>query len=242
MTDLCRPSPDLGHPAPLALAGDRTRITRTGCRLLDQVLVRPLVLDAALGTRLCQRGLDLRHDDPALWNFTHPEIVHDLHRRDVAAGADAVITNTFGANRFWLARFGKGDAVESINRRAALLARRAAGPGRFVLGSVGPTTASEPGAAAEQAAVLVEAGIDALLFETFHAGEIDPVLEEVDRSPARRIPVIVSLWEWPDPPGPTARRLLEAGVFALGQNCQPGAQTGITFAESMDQDLGCASW
>jgi len=192
-----------------------------------------------MGTRLCRSGLDLRCDDPAFWNLTHPEIVQDLHRRDLAAGADAVVTNTFGANRFWLARFGRGDDVEAINRRAALLARGAAGPGRFVLGCLGPTTAQEAGAAAEQAAILTEAGVDALLFETFRAGAIDSVVAEVARSQARKIPVIVSLWEWPDPPGPTARRLLEAGAFVLGLNCQPGTVAALAFAESMDADFGC---
>ncbi len=85
----------------------------------------PLVLDAAMGTRLCARGLDLRSDDPCLWNLTHPAEVLDLHERDVSAGSQVVFTNTFGANRFWLANYDRADAVATINRRAvALCARR----------------------------------------------------------------------------------------------------------------------
>src|SRR3954470_1098837 len=94
----------------------------------------PLLLDAALGTRLIARGLDPARDDPALWNLDRPDDVLDLHRRDVAAGADALLTNTFGATRLTLARLGRSDAVVEINRRAVALARQAAGPDRFVLG------------------------------------------------------------------------------------------------------------
>ena len=75
--------------------------------LADAVARGPVVLDAALGTRLLALGLDLATDDPALWNLSHPESVADLHRRDVGAGADALLTNTFGANRPRLARLGR---------------------------------------------------------------------------------------------------------------------------------------
>jgi 5-methyltetrahydrofolate--homocysteine methyltransferase len=210
-----------------------------GDRFLDQLRAGPLVLDAAMGTRLCRAGLDLGCDDPALWNLTNPELVADMHRRDAAAGADVLLTNTFGANRFWLARFGRRDAVESINRRAAQLARSAAGPRRFLLGALGPTTAQEAGAAAEQAAILVDAGVDALLFETFRAETIDSVLLEVASLYARGVPLIVSLWDWPDPPGETARRLLQAGACVLGMNCQPGTTAALAFAEKVGPDVGC---
>src|SRR5215207_7751714 len=125
-----------------------------GDRLLSAMARGLLVLDAAMGTRLIARGLDLSGDDPALWNLSHPEVVRELHTRDVAAGSDAVVTNTFGANRHWLARYGRAEEVAAINRRAVGLAREAAGPGRFVLGSIGPTTSEAPGAAREQAEAL----------------------------------------------------------------------------------------
>ena len=92
-----------------------------------------------MGTRLVSAGLDLQSDDPALWCLSHPDQVAAIHHRDVTAGADAVLTNTFGANRCLAGRFGQAGLVESINRRAVQLARSAAGPDRFVLGSMGPT-------------------------------------------------------------------------------------------------------
>src|SRR5436309_3398152 len=95
-------------------------------RLLAAVQQGPLILDAAMGTRLCARGLDLRSDDPSLWNLTHPTEVLALHRRDVSAGSQVLFTNTFGANRSWLANYGRSDAVEALNRRAVELARQAA--------------------------------------------------------------------------------------------------------------------
>jgi len=199
----------------------------------------PLVLDSGVGTRLVALGLDLQLDDPALWNLTNPGHVLEQHRRDVSSGSDAVLTNTFGANRFWLAKLGRPGAVESINRQAVDLARRAAGPGRFVLGSVGPTTARLAGAAAEQAAILVDAGVDALCFETFRAAELEYVLLEVAARPGAPIPILVSLWEWPEPPDSIARRLIELGASLIGMNCQPGIEAAVAFAQRMDGVAAC---
>src|SRR5205823_4960483 len=67
-----------------------------------------VLLDAALGTRLIALGLRLEDDDPCLWNLSHPEAVAAIHGRDLAAGSQALLTNTFGANRSWLGRDGAG--------------------------------------------------------------------------------------------------------------------------------------
>jgi 5-methyltetrahydrofolate--homocysteine methyltransferase len=66
-----------------------------------------LVLDAGMGTRLLGRGLDLRRDDPRLWNLDRPDEVLAAHRLDAGAGSNACLTNTFGANRAWLSRLGR---------------------------------------------------------------------------------------------------------------------------------------
>jgi methionine synthase I (cobalamin-dependent) len=199
----------------------------------------PLVLDAAHGTRLVALGLNLRGDDPAVWTITHPEQVAALHRRDVSAGADAVLTNTFGANRFWLAKFGREAEVESINRRAVELARAAAGPDRFVIGCLGPTTAKKAGAAAEQAGSLLGAGVDALCFETFKAQDLEPVLLEVAPDHTAPVPVFASLWQWPEKPGPIARRLVELGASSIGMNCQAGIKAAVAFAERIKGSVDC---
>src|SRR5579859_5094964 len=110
---------------------DRSPVTDFRDRALDRSQ-RPLVLDAAMGTRLVAAGLDLNADDPALWNRTHPELVRAVHRRDIAAGADAILTNTFGANRCWLDRFGAAQIAAELNRAAVALAQAEAGPDRYV--------------------------------------------------------------------------------------------------------------
>lgn len=175
------------------------------------------MLDAGVGTRLVALGLRLDCDDPALWNRTDPDAVAAMHALDLAAGADAVLTNTFGAHRLWLARWGLAGEAPALNRRACQLARAAAGPGRYVLGAIGPAGVGDPAGLREQAEALVEGGVDALVFETQRAGEIVTALAAVGLS--RGVPVVVSLFDWPDPVGEVVRRLEDLGVSALGVNC-----------------------
>jgi methionine synthase I (cobalamin-dependent) len=207
--------------------------------LLEAIESGPLVLDAGMGSRLIALGLDAQSDDPALWNLRRRADVLAIHRRDVAAGAGAIFTNTFGANRLWLSRFGQGDAVEPINRLAVDLAREAAGTGRFVIGDIGPTAGREEGLAIEQAAVLVDAGVDGLILETYSFPDVERVLREVNDSLAASIPLLVSLWRWPDHPGPDARRLRDAGATVIGMNCQAGIQAALEFADKLDGQTGC---
>ena len=193
----------------------------------------PTLLDAALGTRLIARGLDLRDDDPALWNQAHPEAVAALHRADVAAGANALLTNTFGANRSWLARFGAGARadVAALNRAGAALARDAAGPDRLVFGSIGPTAIGAAGALEEQAGLLVDAGVDGIFLETYRADEAAEALDRLDRIVG--VPILVSLVAWPEPLAATARRLIDGGASALGGNCQADMEIAVSLAEAL---------
>jgi 5-methyltetrahydrofolate--homocysteine methyltransferase len=195
-----------------------------------------VLLDAAMGTRLLDQGLRLEDDDPCLWNLTHPEAVLAIHRRDVAAGAEAILSNTFGANRHALARLGRGTNpdVAAINQAAVALARRAAGPGRFVVGGLGPT-AADGDAVGEQAAVLIAAGVDALLFETHRLDQAEAALHQLDRAacgPAP-VPLLVSLLAWPVPSAPALTRLVALGAAAVGGNCQDGMAAAIELAERL---------
>lgn len=191
----------------------------------------PLVLDAAMGTRLIARGLDLSGDDPALWNLSHPGVVRAIHARDVAAGSDAVVTNTFGANRCWLARYGRAGEVAAINRRAVELAREAVGPGRFVLGSIGPTASEFPDASRAQAEALAVSGVDALLFETHTLEHAERALGQVGGTDF--LPLLVCLLDWPASPAEPARRLAGLGAAALGANCQRGMEPALRLAEAL---------
>src|SRR3954471_1298922 len=170
-------------------------------RLEELLQERIAVLDGAWGTMLQGRGLeaadfhgdrfrDHTHDlagDPDVLNLTRPDIVLDVHRAYLAAGADITTTNTFTATSIGQAEHGLGDAIHDLNREGARLARRAAdeAAGRFVAGSLGPLNVTlslsprvdEPGfravtfedvkdAYAEQIRGLRDGGVDFLLVET----------------------------------------------------------------------------
>ena len=151
---------------------------------------RILVLDGAMGTAIQGKGLgpeDFGGDEFEGCNeylsLTRPEVIRDIHRSYLAAGADIVETNTFGATSVVLAEYDLASEARRINRAAAELARQATDADstperpRFVAGSMGPTTktisvtggiAFDELAAAyrEQALGLMEGGADLLLLET----------------------------------------------------------------------------
>ncbi len=106
--------------------------------ILDALKSGPLVFDGGMGTQLYERGYFItRSFDEA--NVTRPDLVTQIHREYVAAGAQIIESNTFGANRELLARYGAQDRLVEINRAGVRLAREAAGRQAWVAGSVGPT-------------------------------------------------------------------------------------------------------
>ncbi|HVO20613.1 MAG TPA: methionine synthase [Anaeromyxobacter sp.] len=153
---------------------------------------RPVVLDGAMGTQIQGRQLKAsefggKEGANDLLTLTRPDLVEDIHARYLAAGCDAVETNTFGSSRLKLDEYGLGHRTYEVNFRAAILARRAAerfstpARPRFVAGSIGPTgmlpSSSDPALGnitgealerifLEQARGLVEGGVDVLLIET----------------------------------------------------------------------------
>src|ERR1044072_4891743 len=100
---------------------------------------RPHLFDGAMGTMLCARGVYINRCYDEL-NVSQPDLVRDVHRAYVKAGAEILETNSYGANRPKLARHGLGleGRGEEINRRAAEIARSAAGPRVCVAGAMGP--------------------------------------------------------------------------------------------------------
>ena len=151
----------------------------------EALATRPwLLADGATGTNYFQMGL-VSGDAPEMWNFEHPERVRSLHRRFIEAGADIVLTNSFGGNRHRLKLHNAQDQVRDINIAAARNARAeadAAGRPVYVGGSVGPTgEIMEPVGAlthdeavkafAEQALALKEGGADVIWIETMSSEE-----------------------------------------------------------------------
>src|SRR4029453_3895986 len=100
-----------------------------------------LLADGATGTNYFQMGL-FSGDAPEMWNDEHPERVRDLHRRFIEAGADIVLTNSFGGNRYRLKLHNAEGQVREINMAAAANARAEADRADrpvIVAGSMGPT-------------------------------------------------------------------------------------------------------
>ncbi|UQU68601.1 methionine synthase [Couchioplanes caeruleus] len=187
---------------------------------------RVLVLDGAWGTMLQGAKLtpaDYRGDligedhpkdvtgDPDLLNITRPDVILDVHRQYLAAGADITTTNTFTATSIAQADYGLQHLVRDMNIRGAQLARQAADEagGRFVAGSVGPlnvTLSLSPrvedpayravsfdtvkAAYAEQISALAEGGVDLLLIETI----FDTLNAKAAIAAAREVAPQLPLW------------------------------------------------
>ncbi len=177
------------------------------------------LLDAAHGTRLIARGLDIRTDDPAIWVNTHPEEIRNLHRADLSAGAESITTCTFGANRHWLGRYRSGD-VADINRQAVEIARdciREFDSKASIAGCVGPVAIESEPAFREQVDALADAGVSRIVVETLAFDQISGLCQLLPANPG--LPVYVTLWNWGPQPAETARRLADHGVAGWGINC-----------------------
>jgi 5-methyltetrahydrofolate--homocysteine methyltransferase len=154
-------------------------------RLTSLLAARPwLLADGATGSNLFDRGLQ-SGDAPELWNSDHPERVADLQRAFIEAGADIILTNTFGGTRHRL-KLHKGEArVAELNEKAAAIARAEADRadrGVLIAGSMGPTgeileplgplsQESARDSFTEQAAALARGGADILWIETMSSVE-----------------------------------------------------------------------
>jgi len=203
---------------------------------------QPIIADGGMGTMLIARGLQ-RGTAPELWNVERPDDVRAIHRAYIEAGAQIILTNSFGGNRLRLGMHGLAERAAELNRAAARLARAeadAASPPVIVAGSVGPTgqmiapmgtLAPEEAAAAfaEQAEALVEGGADVLWIETM--SDLEEVRAAVAgcRQAAPEVPVVATMsfdtrgrTMMGTTPEEAAAALSELGIVALGANCGKG--------------------
>jgi methionine synthase I (cobalamin-dependent) len=160
------------------------------------------LLDGAMGTQLIARGVEVGKCSDYL-NIESPDIIFEIHQAYFRAGSDAVLTNTFGANKYALARHGLSDRVKEINTAAAKIARRAAGAGKYVLGDIGPSgdflqplgnlEAGElKDAFAEQAEALSAGGVDGFIIETQTSLDEAAIAVEAVKSVSGELPVFAS--------------------------------------------------
>jgi homocysteine S-methyltransferase len=213
---------------------------------------RILLADGAIGTLLQARGV------PASACFEaavidNADLVRRIHEEYIAAGADVIETNTFGANRYRLARHGLESKVRDINFRAARLARDAReikGDDVFVAGAVGPTgrmlASSEDirlddarAAFREQVEALLEGGVDLIILETFpDIAELREAILAVKES--CDLPVVAQATFQRDgrtmggePPEEVANSAATLGADVAGINCSLGPHHALDVVEQM---------
>ncbi|MBN2090476.1 homocysteine S-methyltransferase family protein [candidate division KSB1 bacterium] len=216
-----------------------------------------LLIDGAMGTQLYEKGMTVGEASEK-WNLEHPEIVLQIHQDYVAVGADIILTNTFGGNRYKLASHHLEDKVIDINRSAAEIARKAAGSKVFVAASIGPTgqfleplgTVTEVEMIQvfeEQIKVLVASGIDIVCIETMSDAAEAGCAVKAARN-VSQLPVIASMTYQKGKMGyrtmmgqdiPTCvASLTEAGADVLATNCGYGIDQMIEIVKEMHEHTG----
>lgn len=203
-----------------------------------------IVIDGAMGTMLFSLGLK-NGESPELWNVDQTDKVRSVHRAYIEAGAQVVLTNTFGCNRLRLGMHNLGNRVRELNLAAVHLARAeadVAGKPVAVGGSMGPTgQLLDPNGSlefdeaadifAEQARALQEGGVDVYWIETMSDLEEVRAAVEGCRKAAPEIPLVTTMTfdtHGRTMMGVTPQKALETlsqlGVVALGGNCGNGPQ------------------
>jgi 5-methyltetrahydrofolate--homocysteine methyltransferase len=171
--------------------------------LKERIKRRPLLLDGAMGTQLIARGIQAGTCNEYL-NVESADIISDIHHAYLQAGSDAIITNTFGGNKYALSRHGFAGEIARINKAGAKLARRAAWKEKYVLGDIGPSGdfleplgALKPDelrdAFAAQAEALSEGGVDGFIIETMTDLDEAVIAVEAVKSIPGGLPVLVSM-------------------------------------------------
>jgi len=212
------------------------------------------LFDGAMGTMLYSKGFFINRCYDEL-NLRDPEAVLAVHKLYVKAGAEILETNTYGANRVKLRAFGIDDELKDINARAVEIARKAAGDSVYVSGSMGPlgiriepygpTSIDETRAYfREQAAALLEGGVDLFTLETFSdLTEIEQAILAV--KDVCSLPIVAQVTIGPD--GQTiygasaatiGQRLGVSGADVIGLNCSVGPDVMLDAIEELAASSG----
>lgn len=215
---------------------------------------RTLLTDGAMGTMLHARGIGFDKCFDEL-NVTDPASVAEIHREYIEAGAQLILTNTFGANRYKLAKHGLQEDVQLINAKGVELAKRVVAASFkevLVAGDVGPLGVRiapfgrvQPEQAreafAEQIGALAQAGADLIVIETM--SDLYEIREAIKA--AREVcdlPVVATVTFTRDDrtllgdhPAKAARTLLEAGADVIGVNCSGGPSQLLRLLKQMRQ-------
>lgn len=213
-----------------------------------------LITDGATGTYLQSHGLE-PGGCPEELNSSHPEIVRGMAREYFDAGADIVLTNSFGANRFMLGKYGHSGRESEFNRLAAQHVRSQASPGCHVVGSIGPTgeflqplgeisEAKMLDAFIEQVTALEAGGADAVVIETMSALEESALAIKAAKENTGLVVMATMVFDRGPrgfftmmgvTPGRAVVELLDAGADVVGANCGNGIEVMTNLAKEMRQ-------
>ena len=209
-----------------------------------------IVGDGAVGTFLIKRGLK-NGEPPEIFNLSKPEVLEEIASLYLAAGAEIVTTNTFGASPLKLKHFSLDKEVEAVNRSAVEAARKAVSDKAYVSGCVGPTGKmlmpygdAEPeevyAGYRRQISALLAAGIDAVFVETMNDLNEAVLAVEAARSLDSKIPILATVTFKKNPQGyftlmgaspkDAAAALEKAGADIVGSNCGQGAAQMVEIA------------
>ncbi|OGC16265.1 hypothetical protein A3J90_00970 [candidate division WOR-1 bacterium RIFOXYC2_FULL_37_10] len=212
-----------------------------------------LIIDGAMGTLLMEGGVK-PEDGFDFQNIKNPELVKSIHQKYIAAGADIIETNTFGANRLKLEDYGLANKVAEINKAGVSLAKKACGNEAFVCGSIGPLgrllsplgdvsfdLAAE--VFGEQAKAMEESGADCVSIETI--SDLQEMRAAViGVKAATTLPIISSLTYdengitiFGTPPESAVVVLESLGVDIISANCSTGPEGILKVAKKL---LGCS--
>ncbi len=200
-----------------------------------------LVSDGAWGTFLHQKGLP-PGICPESWNLDHADEVCDIALTYVKSGADMILTNSFGGNKFKLLHYGLEDKVYELNKAAAEISRKAAGKDIYVLGSIGPTgiilmmgeTTPEElyQAFKNQSIALADGGVDVILVETMSdIGEAVLAIRAAKENTKKDVACTMTFSKTPQDeyrtmmgvsPKEAVNELIKAGADIIGANCGNG--------------------
>lgn len=219
-----------------------------------------LVLDGAWGTEMIKKGLN-PGECPELWNFNHPDDVRMIARAYKEAGADIILTNTFGGSRFKLKRSGISSNIKEINKKGVELSREVCGDS-LVFASMGPTgeflkplgivTEEEMVACfKEQVEGFVEGGADGVIIETMtDLNEVKCALKAVKEN--SNLPVAASMTFnrgkrgyatiMGITPEKAAVELEKTGADIVGSNCGSGAKDLTEIARIIRPAINLPLW
>jgi 5-methyltetrahydrofolate--homocysteine methyltransferase len=227
--------------------------------IADLIKDGPVLTDGSWGTQIIKRGLK-PSESPDSWNLTHADLVGEVAAEYVDAGSRVILTNTFGANRFVLGKFGLANRVAEINKKGIEISRAAAGGRAYVFASIGPsgkllatkhvTELELRQVFEEQASAIAEAKPDAIVIETM----MDLTEAAIAAKAAKEtgLPVVVCLvfdagkekdhTMMGTTPEQAVEVLSKIRVDVIGANCGQGIEGFIPICRRMRAATDLALW